>query len=99
LRLRLLAMLPAGLIEVDRWLGLRGDALTPSAMLFVAVERDGTGCRSCIFAGQRVAVCKAACELASRAGQRDCDSPTDPGKRIIYVAPPNDPRQLELLEK
>jgi hypothetical protein len=29
----------------------------------------------------------------------DCDSTTDPGKRIIYVAPPNDPRQLELLEK
>lgn len=92
-------MLPAGLIEVDRWLGLRGDALSPAAMLFVAVERDGSGCRSCIFTGQRVAVCKAACDLAARAGQKDCDSPTDPGKRIIYVAPPNDPRQLELLEK
>lgn len=39
-------MLPAGLIEVDRWLGLRGDALSPAAMLFVAVERDGSGCRS-----------------------------------------------------
>ena len=89
-------MLPAGLIEVDRWLGLRGEVLTPAAMLFVAVERDGTGCRSCLFAGQRVAACKAACELAARAGQRDCDAPTDPGKRIIYVAPPNDPRQSHL---
>ena len=89
-------MLPAGLIEVGRWLGLRGVALEPAAMLFVAVERDGSGCRSCVFAGQRVAVCKAACEMAARAGQKDCDSPTDPGKRIIYVAPPNDPRQSPL---
>lgn len=94
-------MLPAGLIEVDRWLGLRGDVLSPSAMLFVAVERDGKAgdCRGCTFRHQRVSVCREACNLAVRAGQRDCDSPTDPGKRIIYVAPPNDPRQLELLEK
>lgn len=92
-------MNPRGLVPVDRWLGLRGVALEPAAMLFVAVERGGTGCRSCLFAGQRVAVCKAACEMAARAGQKDCDSLTDPGKRIIYVAPPNDPRQLELLEK
>lgn len=88
-------MLPAGLIEVDRWLGLRVEILEPAAMLFVAVERDGTGCRSCLFAGQRVAVCKAACELATRANQLDCDN-APPGKRIIYVAPPNDPRQSPL---
>ena len=89
-------MLPAGLIEVDRWLGLRGEILEPAAMMFVAVERDGSGCRGCAFAGQSVAVCKAACELAARASMPDCDSPTDPGKRIIYVAPPNYPRQSPL---
>ena len=89
----------SALVAVADWLGLRGVVLEPAAMLFVAVERDGSGCRSRLFAGQRVAVCKAACELAVRAGQKDCDSPTDPGKRIIYVAPPRDPRQLELLEK
>lgn len=94
-------MLPAGLIEVDRWLGLRGDALEPAAMLFVAVGRDGKPdtCNGCLFRHQRAAVCRMACEMAVRAGQRDCESPTDPGKRIIYVAPPRDPRQLELLEK
>ena len=89
-------MNPRGLVPVADWLGLRGVVLEPAAMLFLAVERDGTGCRSCLFAGQRVAVCKAACELASRASMPDCDSPTDPGKRIIYVAPPNDPRQSPL---
>lgn len=86
----------AALVSVADWLGLRGGALDPAAMLFVAVERDGSGCRSCLFAGQRVAVCKAACELAARASMPDCDSPTDPSKRIIYVAPPNDPRQSPL---
>lgn len=85
------------LVAIDRWLGLRGEILEPAAMLFVAVERDGNGCRSCLFAGQRVAVCKAACELAARASMPDCDSSTDPGKRIIYVAPPRDPRQHKLL--
>lgn len=94
-------MLPAGLIEVDRWLGLRGDEIDPAAVSFVAVERRGESgnCRGCIFSGQRASVCAAACKLAARCGIVDCDSPTDPGKRIIYVAPPNDPRQLELLEK
>ena len=48
----------SALVSVADWLGLRGGVLDPAAMLFVAVERDGTGCRSCIFAGQRVAVCK-----------------------------------------
>lgn len=51
--------MPAYLIEVDRWLGLRGDAFDPT-LCWLAVERDGSGCRSCLFAGQRVAVCKAA---------------------------------------
>lgn len=86
----------AALVAVTDWLGLRGDALKPASMLFVAVERDGSGCRSCLFAGQRVAVCKAACEMAARASMPDCDSPTDPGKRIIYVAPQHDPRQSPL---
>lgn len=91
----------SALVAVTDWLGLRGDALEPAAMLFVAVERDGKAgdCRGCTFRHQRVAVCREACALAIRAGQKDCDSPTDPGKRIIYVALPNDPRQLELLEK
>ena len=94
-------MLPAGLIEVDRWLGLRGDALEPAAMLFVAVERVGEpgNCKGCLFNGQRVAVCREACRIAALAGQQDCDSRAPIGSRIIYVAPPNDPRQLELLEK
>lgn len=89
------------LVAVADWLDLHGDALEPAAMLFVAVERDGKTdtCNGCLFRHQRAAVCRAACEMAARASMPDCDSPTDPGKRIIYVAPPNDPRQLELLEK
>lgn len=91
-------MLPAGLIEVDRWLGLRGDEIIPASLSFIAVERQGEpgNCRGCVFSGQRHRVCVAACELAVRCNMPDCDSPTDPGKRIIYVAPPNDPRQHKL---
>ena len=91
----------SALVAVTDWLGLRGGALEPAAMLFVAVERDGRAdtCNGCLFRYQRAAVCREACSMAVRSGQRDCEAPTDPGKRIIYVAPPNDPRQLELLEK
>lgn len=91
-------MNPRGLVPVDRWLGLRGAVLEPAAMLFVAVERDGKAddCRGCVFRHQMAAVCREACSMAVRAGQRDCEAPTDPGKRIIYVASPNDPRQSPL---
>lgn len=88
----------SALVAVADWLGLRGGVLEPAAMLFVAVDRDGKAdtCNGCLFRHQRAAVCREACALAIRAGQKDCDSPTDPGKRIIYVAPPNDPRQSPL---
>lgn len=88
----------SALVSVADWLDLHGDALSPAAMLFVAVERDGKAdtCNGCLFRHQRAEVCREACSMAVRAGSRDCDSPTDPGKRIIYVAPPNDPRQSPL---
>lgn len=88
-------MPPAGLIEVDRWLGLHGKILEPAGMRFQTIERRGKGCGGCIFLGQRATVCRAACDLAMLAGFSDCDAPP-PGKRIIYIVPAQDSRQADL---
>lgn len=88
----------SALVAVTDWLSLRGDEIIPASLSFIAVERQGEpgNCRGCVFSGQRHRVCVAACELAVRCNMPDFDSPTDPGKRIIYVAPPHDPRQSPL---
>lgn len=60
----------------------------PAQIEFEAVPR--TGCASCIFAGQRTDVCRAATAESLRRGGEDCDA------GFIYVLKRKDPRQLTI---
>lgn len=79
------------LIEVQKWLGHRGNPLSPETMQFVT--RPAKGCRGCLFDGQAVSVCDRACTVAQRAEMEHCE------RGFIYVAKPVDPRQANLLDK
>lgn len=71
----------------------------PASMQFKAVAaRKHRSCSGCLFDGQRVKVCREACEIAKRAGLADCDD-IDPAtnKSHIYVTRPIDPRQIDLV--
>lgn len=72
----------------------------PASMQFKAVSaRKHRSCSGCLFDGQRVKVCREACEIARRAGLPDCDD-NDPmtNKSLIYVLRETDPRQLSITE-
>ncbi len=59
----------------------------PASMQFKAVAaRKHRSCSGCLFDGQRVKVCREACEIAKRAGLADYDD-IDPAtnKSHIYV--------------
>ena len=72
----------------------------PATLQFKAIAaRKHRSCSGCLFDGQRVKVCREACEIAKRAGLADCDD-IDPAtnKSHIYVIRPIDPRQLSITE-
>lgn len=72
----------------------------PASMQFKAIAaRKHRSCSGCLFDGQRVKVCREACEIAKRAGLADCDD-IDPvtKKSMIYVIRPVDPRQLSITD-
>lgn len=74
--------------------------IDPSTLQYKAVAaRKLRSCSGCIFDGQRVKVCREACEIAKRAGLRDCDD-IDPatGKTFIYTLRETDSRQLSIIE-
>lgn len=71
----------------------------PALMQFKAVSaRKHRSCSGCLFDGQRVKVCREACEIARRANLPDCDD-IDPmtNKSLIYVLRETDPRQIDLV--
>lgn len=71
----------------------------PASMQFKAVAaRKHRSCSGCLFDGQRVKVCREACEIAKRAGLPDCDD-IDPatGKTYVYQLRDTDPRQIDLV--
>jgi hypothetical protein len=73
----------------------------PASMQYKAVAaRKLRSCSGCLFDGQRVKVCREACEIAKRAGLPDCDD-IDPatGKTYVYQLRDTDPRQLSIMEK
>lgn len=54
-------------------------------------------CNGCLFSSERVAVCREVCKVAVAAGLPDCE--TEPGgKRVIYVMPEIDLRQISIFE-
>jgi hypothetical protein len=74
-------------------------SVDPSTLQYKAVAaRKLRSCSSCIFDGQRVKVCREACEIAKRAGLPDCDD-IDPatGKTYVYQLRDTDPRQIDLV--
>lgn len=75
--------------------------IDPSTLQYKAVAaRKLRSCSGGIFDGQRVKVCREACEIAKRAGLPDCDD-IDPatGKTFIYTLRETDPRQLSITDK
>jgi hypothetical protein len=71
----------------------------PASMQYKAVAaRKLRSCSGCLFDGQRVKVCREACEIAKRAGLPDCDD-IDPatGKTYVYQLRDTDPRQIDLV--
>lgn len=75
--------------------------IDPSTLQYKAVAaRKLRSCSGCLFDGQRVKVCREACEIAKRAGLPDCDD-IDPatGKTFIYTLRETDPRQLSITDK
>ncbi|MGI4717232.1 MAG: hypothetical protein ACRYGO_07405 [Janthinobacterium lividum] len=79
------------LISVQKWLGLRGEPISPESIQFTT--RPAKSCRGCLFDGQHAAVCDRACQAAERAELEHCE------RGFIYVSKPVDPRQVSLLEK
>lgn len=79
------------LISVQKWLGRRGDPLSPESIQFTT--RPAKSCRGCLFDGQHSSVCDRACDAAARAELDHCE------RGFIYVTKPADPRQVSLLEK
>ena len=70
-----------------------------STLQYKAVAaRKLRSCSGCLFDGQRVKVCREACEIAKRAGLPDCDD-IDPatGKTYVYQLRDTDPRQIDLV--
>lgn len=55
--------------------------------------RPAKSCRGCLFDGQWWSVCKAAGEIAERAGLVECEA-----GRVIYVAKKLDPRQVDIMD-
>lgn len=80
-----------GLISVQKWLGHKGNPLTPEQMQFIT--RPSTSCRGCLFDGQHSSVCDRACTVAQRAELDHCE------RGFIYVARDLDPRQVALLDR
>jgi hypothetical protein len=79
------------LIEVQKWLGHRGDPVSPELLQFTT--RPAKGCRGCLFDGQLASVCDRACTVAQRAELEHCE------RGFIYVAKPVDARQVTLLDR
>jgi len=80
-----------GLISVQKWLGRRGDPITPESLQFTT--RPAKGCRGCLFDGQLASICDRACTVAQRAELEHCE------RGFIYVAKSVDPRQVNLLDR
>lgn len=81
------------------WEGEIAAPVDPSTIRFKAVPAPAyANCQGCLFAGQRVAVCWSAAEIAVRNEQPDCDGQLPGGRSIIYVLDKSDPRQLDLLK-
>lgn len=73
--------------------------IDPAKLQFKAVAaRKHRSCSGCLFDGQRVKVCREACEIAKKAGILDCDD-VDPttGKSMIYQLREVDSRQIDLV--
>lgn len=75
--------------------------IDPATLQFKAVAaRKHRSCSGCIFDGQRVKVCREACEIAKLAGLPDCDDiDPDTGKTYVYQLRDTDPRQLSIMDK
>lgn len=74
--------------------------IDPATLQFKAIAaRKHRSCSGCLFDGQRVKVCREACEIAKKAGILDCDD-VDPvtGKSMIYMLRETDPRQISIME-
>ena len=71
----------------------------PASMQFKAVAaRKLRSCSGCLFDGQRVKVCREACEIAKLAGLPDCDDiDPDTDKTYVYQLRDTDPRQIDLV--
>ena len=54
-------------------------------------------CNGCLFSNEKVSVCREVCRIAVAAGLPDCDSEPS-GKRVIYVLPETDPRQISIFD-
>ena len=54
-------------------------------------------CAGCLFARQRMEVCRRACELAKLRGLPDCEDRSENNSTYIYVRTAVDPRQIDLL--
>jgi hypothetical protein len=74
-------------------------SVDPSTLQYKAVAaRKPRSCSGCLFDGQRVKVCREACEIAKRAGLPDCDDiAPDIGKTYVYQLRDTDPRQIDLV--
>lgn len=75
--------------------------IDPSMLQYRAIAaRKLRSCSGCLFDGQRVKVCREACEIAKRAGLPDCDD-IDPatGKTYVYTLRETDSRQLSIIDK
>lgn len=73
--------------------------IDPATLQYKAIAaRKHRSCSGCLFDGQRVKVCREACEIAKRAGLADCDD-IDPatGKTYVYQLRETDPRQIDLV--
>jgi hypothetical protein len=80
-----------GLISIQKWLGHKGDPMSPESIQFTT--RPAMSCRGCMFDGQPASVCDRACTVAQRAEMDHCEA------GFIYVAKEVDPRQANLLDR
>lgn len=82
------------------WEGDTDEPINPSAIRFKAAPAKAyANCQGCLFAGQHVAVCWEAAEIAIRNEEPDCDGKLPGGRSIIYVLDKTGPRQMDLLKR